>query len=157
MGKPAARLTDMNVCPMVTGIVQHVGGPIIGPGVPTVMIGKMPAATMCDLVTCTGPPDTIILGSTGVTIGGKPAARMGDICAHGGTIILGCMTVLIGETMPGAPLIPTPPDVLMSVLGSMDPEAAVKASQIAELKEAAVKGQAIVHNASTCPICSKKG
>jgi len=101
MGKPAARLTDMHVCPMVTGVVPHVGGPVIGPGCPTVLIGGMPAAVMGDMCTCTGPPDTIILGSTGVLIGGKPAARMGDMTSHGGSIILGCFTVLIGETGAG--------------------------------------------------------
>ncbi len=101
MGKPAARLTDMHVCPMVTGLVPHVGGPIIGPGCPTVLIGGLPAAVMGDMVTCTGPPDTIILGSTGVLIGGKPAARMGDQCAHGGVIVGGCPTVLIGDAGSG--------------------------------------------------------
>ena len=98
MGKPAARLTDMHVCPMVTVLVPHVGGPITGPGCPTVFIGGMPAAVMGDFCTCVGPPDAIILGSTGVLIGGKPAARMGDMTSHGGAIILGCFTVLIGET-----------------------------------------------------------
>lgn len=102
MGKPAARMGDVHVCPMVTGIVPHVGGPIIGPGCPTVLISGQPAAVMGDMVTCVGPPDTIMLGSSGVMIGGKPAARVGDMCAHGGTIILGCFTVLIGETMPGS-------------------------------------------------------
>lgn len=100
MGKPAARLTDMHVCPMITpGVppIPHVGGPITGPGCPTVLIGSMPAAVMGDMLVCVGPPDTIILGSVGVLIGGKPAARMGDQCAHGGTIILGLPTVLIGE------------------------------------------------------------
>jgi uncharacterized Zn-binding protein involved in type VI secretion len=81
---------------MVTGVVPHVGGPIIGPGAPTVMIGKMPAAVMGDSVTCVGPPDTIAKGSATVMIGGKPAARMGDLTAHGGSIILGCPTVIIG-------------------------------------------------------------
>lgn len=99
MGKPAARVGDMHVCPMVTGTVPHVGGPIMPPGVPTVLIGGMPAATLGTMAVCTGPPDSIILGSTGVFIGGKPAARMGDQCAHGGTIVAGCPTVLIGETM----------------------------------------------------------
>ena len=94
--QPAARLTDMHVCPMVTGVVPHVGGPIVGPGNPTVLIGNMPAATMGDMVTCVGPPDTIIKGSATVLVGGKPAARMGDNCAHGGVITLGCFTVLIG-------------------------------------------------------------
>jgi uncharacterized Zn-binding protein involved in type VI secretion len=105
MGKPAARITDMHVCPMVTpGVppIPHVGGPITGPGCPTVLIGGMPAAVMGDMCVCVGPPDTIVLGSTGVMIGGKPAARMGDQCAHGGTIVLGCPTVLIGEISPGA-------------------------------------------------------
>ena len=97
MGKPAARLTDMHVCPMINGLVPHVGGPVIGPGVPTVLIGNMPAAVMGDQCMCVGPPDPIILGSSGVLIGGKPAARMGDMTAHGGNIILGMFTVLIGE------------------------------------------------------------
>ena len=95
----AARLTDMHTCPMQTpGLppVPHVGGPIIGPGVPTVLIGKLPAAVMGDMATCVGPPDTIIKGSTTVMIGGKPAARMGDTTAHGGGIIMGCPTVIIG-------------------------------------------------------------
>jgi uncharacterized Zn-binding protein involved in type VI secretion len=101
MGKPAARIGDLHVCPMVTGLVPHVGGPIIGPGVPTVLIGGVPAAVMGDMCTCVGPPDTIVLGSAGVMIGGKPAARMGDMCAHGGMITVGLPTVLIGEVMGG--------------------------------------------------------
>jgi uncharacterized Zn-binding protein involved in type VI secretion len=96
MGKPAARLTDMHICPMVTGVVPHVGGPIISPGVPTVLIAGMPAAVVGDTCTCIGPPDTIILGSTTVLIGGKPAVRMGDTTAHGGSIVLGAFNVLIG-------------------------------------------------------------
>lgn len=99
MGLPAARLTDMHTCPMVTpGIppVPHVGGPIIGPGVPNVLIGMLPAAALGDMLTCVGPPDTIIKGSATVFIGGRPAARMGDMTAHGGVIALGCPTVLIG-------------------------------------------------------------
>ncbi|MDE2427984.1 MAG: PAAR domain-containing protein [Burkholderiales bacterium] len=93
---PAARLTDMHECPMVTGIVPHVGGPVVGPGVPTVMIGKLPAAVLGDTLVCVGPPDVIIKGSSTVMIGGRPAARLGDETAHGGTIMLGCFTVMIG-------------------------------------------------------------
>ena len=93
----AARITDMHVCPMVTGVVPHVGGPILPPGEPTVLIGGMPAAKVGDMATCVGPPDTIVMGSATVTIGGMPAARMGDLTAHGGTIVLGCPTVLIGD------------------------------------------------------------
>jgi uncharacterized Zn-binding protein involved in type VI secretion len=92
---PAARITDMHTCPMVTGVVPHVGGPILPPGCPTVLIGGMPAARMGDMATCVGPPDVIILGSATVLIGGKPAARMGDATAHGGVVILGAPTVLI--------------------------------------------------------------
>ncbi len=104
MGKPAARIGDMHTCPMVTPgtpPVPHVGGPITGPGVPTVLIGGLPAAVIGDMATCVGPPDTIAIGSAGVMIGGKPAARMGDMTAHGGTITVGCPTVLIGEVAPG--------------------------------------------------------
>lgn len=96
MGNPAARITDMHVCPMVTGTVPHVGGPILPPGAPTVLIGGMPAALVGDMCVCTGPPDSIAMGSTTVLIAGKPAARMGDSTAHGGTIVAGLPTVLIG-------------------------------------------------------------
>ena len=92
----AARITDMHVCPLVTGTVPHVGGPILPPGAPTVLIGGMPAACVGDMCVCTGPPDSIIMGSATVLIAGKPAARMGDPTTHGGTIILGCPTVIIG-------------------------------------------------------------
>ena len=92
---PAARVSDMHVCPMVTGVVPHVGGPILPPGCPTVFIGGLPAARVTDMATCVGPPDAIALGSATVMIGGLPAARMGDPTYHGGTIILGCFTVMI--------------------------------------------------------------
>src|ERR1700758_3434617 len=94
---PAARLTDMHVCPMVTGVVPHVGGPIVAPGCPTVLIGGAPAARVGDMCVCVGPPDVIAKGSTIVLIGGMPAARMLDLTAHGGSIALGLPTVLIGD------------------------------------------------------------
>ncbi|SHI62614.1 Zn-binding Pro-Ala-Ala-Arg (PAAR) domain-containing protein, incolved in TypeVI secretion [Tangfeifania diversioriginum] len=96
MGKPAARITDMHTCPMVTGTVPHVGGPVLPPGEPTVLIGGMPAARVGDMATCSGPPDSIVVGSATVLIGGMPAARMGDLTAHGGSIVAGSPTVLIG-------------------------------------------------------------
>ncbi|BDS13995.1 PAAR domain-containing protein [Aureispira anguillae] len=96
MAPPASRLTDMHVCPASTGPVPHVGGPIVGPGCPTVMIGKLPAALVGDMCVCVGPPDTIAAGSATVLIGGMPAARLGDSCAHGGSIVLGEFTVMIG-------------------------------------------------------------
>lgn len=96
---PAARLPDLHTCPMQTpGLppIPHVGGPIVGPGVPTVLVGKIPAAVVGDNAVCVGPPDVIVQGSTTVLIGGRPAARIGDTTAHGGAIVLGLPTVLIG-------------------------------------------------------------
>lgn len=92
----AARITDMHICPMVTGVVPHVGGPILPPGSVTVLIGGLPAARVGDMCVCTGPPDSIVMGSSTVMINNMPAARMGDVTAHGGSIILGCPTVMIG-------------------------------------------------------------
>lgn len=97
--KPAARAGDMHVCPMVTpGVppIPHVGGPILPPGAPTVLIANMPAARVGDMATCVGPPDAIALGSFTVLIANMPAARMGDMTSHGGSIVVGCPTVLIG-------------------------------------------------------------
>ncbi|MBH1430457.1 PAAR domain-containing protein [Stenotrophomonas maltophilia] len=94
--QPAARLTDLHTCPMVTGVVPHVGGPITAPGAPTVLIGGLPAARVGDLCICVGPPDSIIKGSVKVFIKGQPAARLGDSTAHGGVIVIGCFTVLVG-------------------------------------------------------------
>jgi uncharacterized Zn-binding protein involved in type VI secretion len=96
---PAARITDLHACPMVTpGLppIPHVGGPVLGPGVPTVLIGKLVAAVVGDIATCVGPPDTIVKGSATVMIGGRPAARVGDTTGHGGSIALGCFTVIVG-------------------------------------------------------------
>ena len=96
----AARLTDMHACPMQTpGLppIPHIGGPVIGPGVPTVLIGSLPAAVVGDNAVCVGPSDSIFKGSATVLIGGKPAARVGDSTAHGGSIVMGLPTVMIGD------------------------------------------------------------
>lgn len=97
---PAARLTDFHQCPMQTPAVPapipHVGGPITGPGAPTVLIGGLPAAKVGDMLVCVGPPDSIVKGSSSVMISGMPAARMGDTTAHGGQIMLGALNVMIG-------------------------------------------------------------
>ena len=93
---PAARIGDMHVCPMVNpGPVPHVGGPIIT-GAPTILIGFMPAARVSDMCVCVGPPDTIVMGSMTVIVSGMPAARIGDSTAHGGKVVAGCPTVIIG-------------------------------------------------------------
>jgi uncharacterized Zn-binding protein involved in type VI secretion len=157
MGKPAARIGDMHVCPMVTpGVppVPHVGGPLMGPGVPTVLIGGMPAAVMGDMCTCVGPPSTIVLGSTGVFFCGKTAPRMGDMTAHGGTITMGLPTVLIGETMAGgggsggagSNSTSVIKKAVANALSQMPPENAGVAAQVTSLKEAAAKGM---------PFCEK--
>ncbi len=96
MPMPAARAGDMHICPMVTGVVPHVGGPILPPGWPLVLIGGQPAARMGDMAVCVGPPDVIVLGSPLVLIGGQPAARMMDLTAHGGMVMMGWPLVIIG-------------------------------------------------------------
>jgi uncharacterized Zn-binding protein involved in type VI secretion len=93
---PAARITDMHACPMVTGVVPHVGRPILPPCCPTVLVGGMPQARMTDMAVCAGGPDVIAMGSATVLVGGLPAARIGDMTAHGGVIVSGFPTVLIG-------------------------------------------------------------
>ena len=93
----AARILDMHSCPVINpGGVPHVGGPVIGPGATTVFINNFPAARVGDMLVCAGPPDVISKGSATVFIGGQPAARQGDSTAHGGVILMGCPTVLIG-------------------------------------------------------------
>src|SRR5918911_4060115 len=91
---PAARVGDMHTCPMVTGVVPHVGGPILPPCCPTVLVGGVPAARVGDMAVCAGGPDVIALGSLTVVIGGQPAARLGDLTAHGGAIVVGLPTVM---------------------------------------------------------------
>lgn len=99
-GKPVATIGSMHVCPMVTGYIPHVGGPVSGPGMPGVTINGQPIAVMGDMCTCVGPPDTIVQGCPGVTVNGKPVATIGSMTAHGGQITVG---------VPASPLAPTPP------------------------------------------------
>lgn len=93
---PAARVTDMHVCPMVTVLVPHVGGPIIPPCAITVITGYLPQARITDMCVCVGPPDVIVKGSATVLVNGLMAARIGDLTAHGGVITTGFPTVIIG-------------------------------------------------------------
>ena len=102
MGMPAARVGDMHVCPMVTGIVPHVGGPILPPCAMTVLTGMMPQARVSDMCVCVGPPDMIAMGAMTVLVMSMPAARISDMTVHGGVIILGEPTVLIGDAGGGA-------------------------------------------------------
>lgn len=101
MGQPASRIGDMHTCPMQTPgtpPIPHVGGPILPPCAPTVLTGKIPQATIGDMCVCVGPPDTIVKGSPTVLVMKKPAARMGDSTVHGGVIVIGFPTVLIGDS-----------------------------------------------------------
>jgi uncharacterized Zn-binding protein involved in type VI secretion len=100
--KPAARLTDLHTCPMVNGVVPHVGGPILPTCHITTLIAGLPAARVTDKALCVGPPDVIVSGAPSTFIGGLPAARLGDQTAHGGLITMGCVTVLIGDRSGGA-------------------------------------------------------
>ena len=96
MGMPAARIGDMHVCPKVEpGPVPHVGGPV-SLGSPTVIVGGMPQARVGDMMICVGPPDSVAAGSGTVLVNNKPAARFGDSSSHGGKIVMGFPTVLIG-------------------------------------------------------------
>lgn len=106
---PAARVGDMHVCPMWSGVVPHVGGPVLPPCAATVMVGFLPAARVSDMLTCAGGPDTIVTGSATVMINNLQAARVTDLTTHGGVITLGCFTVLIGGPAPPAPPPPPPP------------------------------------------------
>ena len=98
---PAARVNDNHICPMQTPAVvpiPHVGGPIMGPGVATVLIEGLPASVVGDVCICVGPPSAVQQGSTGVLIAGRAAARVGDPTMHGGAILPpGAPTVIIGE------------------------------------------------------------
>lgn len=94
---PCARITDMHVCPMVTGVVPHVGGPILPPCVPTVLVMGLPAAPIGNMATCVGPPDALLKGSMTVLVGGRPVARLLDNTVHGGMIVGPCApSVLVG-------------------------------------------------------------
>jgi uncharacterized Zn-binding protein involved in type VI secretion len=101
----AARITDNHTCPMVDpGPKPHVGGPVIAPGCPTVLVEDLPAARVGDGAMCAGPPDVIVMGAPDVLIGDRPAARVGDPTAHGGVLVSGATTVLIGVSAQAAVL-----------------------------------------------------
>lgn len=112
MGRPAARVGDMHVCPMSDGPKPHVGGPVLPPCAVTVLTGSIPQARVGDLCTCVGPPDVIVQGSFTVLAMGKPTARMADTTAHGGKIIIGLPTVLIGDA--GVVSLTPPPPALVT-------------------------------------------
>jgi|SRR5215208_4623935 len=109
MSQPAARISDMHTCPMFDGPKPHFGGPVLPAGCPTVLIGGLPAARVGDMATCASAPDVIAPpGAATVLIGGQPAARLGDMTVHGGVIVAGCFSVLIGQAAVTSP--PCTPD-----------------------------------------------
>lgn len=154
-GKPAARVTDMHVCPMVTGIVPHVGGPILPPCSVNVITGKLPQARFGDMLTCVGPPDIIVLGSRTVLVNKRMAARMGDTTAHGGKIILGFFTVLIGESGGGGSG-GSGSDFVQTSSGSSSASAMLStaAAMIAPAQQAAVYKAAARAAAPFCERCT---
>lgn len=123
-GKPVATVGSMHVCPLCSGSVPHVGGPIIGPGMPGATINGQPIAVMGDMCTCVGPPDTIVQGCPGVTINGVPIAVVGSMTAHGGQITSGIPGVTIGTVVPEPdasmplPEIPFPRITILDDLGA---------------------------------------
>lgn len=103
IGQPAARVTDLHTCPLVSpGPVPHVGGPILPTCSINVLTGGLPQARVTDKALCVGPVDMIVKGSASVLVNNLPAARIGDTTTHGGVIVTGCPTVLIGDAMGGA-------------------------------------------------------
>ena len=100
-GKPVATVGSMHVCPMCSGTVPHVGGPVTGPGQAGVLMNGKPVATVGDMCTCAaGSPDVIVTGNPNVLVNGKPIACVGDMTAHGGTIVQGESNILIGTATP---------------------------------------------------------
>lgn len=132
MGKPAARLGDNHVCPMVTGVVPHVGGPIMPPCAPTVLTGGIPQARVGDMATCAGPPDAIALGSFTVLTMGSPSARIGDMTVHGGAIVQGLPTVQIGDAGGGVPA------AIRSLMVSVKPALESRMADVARMIEAMI-------------------
>lgn len=143
MGRPAARVGDMHVCPMFDGPKPHVGGPVLPPGRPNVLIGGLPAATVGNMCTCASAPDVIIMGSLGVFIGGMPAARMGDPTAHGGRIVMGLPTVLIGDIGMGN-ISMIAQEMTSGILDTLPPNIAKIMSQMVALSQAASNGTPFV-------------
>ena len=99
-GKPIATVGSMHMCPMCSGYIPHIGGPVTGPGMPGVTINGQAVAVMGDMCTCIGPPDVIVQGCPGITINGVPVASVGCMTAHGGQITSGIPGVTIGSKVP---------------------------------------------------------
>lgn len=92
----AARITDMHLCPLVTGLVPHVGG-AIAVGSPNVLTVGLPQARQNDLCVCVGPPNALAKGSLTVYVNGLQAIRLGDLSLHGGQVaVVSQPSVLVG-------------------------------------------------------------
>ncbi|MCW3788866.1 PAAR domain-containing protein [Plebeiibacterium sediminum] len=141
-GKPIATMGSMHVCPMVTGYVPHVGGPVSGPGAPNVLINGKPAALMGDMCVCIGPPDVIAQGEPTVLINGTPVAVQGSLTAHGGMITAGEPTVMVSTATPGAKAsmklaeIPMPTFAKINVLANQLKDVVTGSNNAQQLKQA---------------------
>lgn len=150
MTGPIATIGDMHTCPMVTGVVPHVGGPIIGPGCPGVTINGKPVALMGDMCTCSGPPDTIVTGCPGITVNGKPIATIGDMTAHGGVIVTGCPGVAISTATPVPPAMIPISQIPFPKISAPNRMKAVLTGKGKQLKEAEAR-QELIRDMSNTP------
>lgn len=95
-GRPAVRVTDRHVCPFSDGPVPHVGGAVVSAPAPEVLAAGLPLAAAGSLVGCEGALGFVLSGSATVLVAGQPVARVGDAAAHGGMLVGGAPTVLVG-------------------------------------------------------------
>jgi len=146
-GKPIATVGSMHVCPMCTGTVPHVGGPVIGPGASNVKINGKPAALLGDMCTCVGPPAVIVMGNAAVKINGKPVVCQGDMTAHGGAIMMGESNVTIGTVSPEPSVYLPFREIPFPKITTMSKVAATVSGNGKRLKEAEGKQETIKEEA----------
>jgi len=143
-GKPIATQGSTHMCPMVTGYVPHVGGPVVSPCAPNVLINGKPAALMGDMCVCVGPPDMIAQGEPTVLINGTPVATQGCLTAHGGMITSGEPTVMVSTATPSAkaytPIkeIPFPKIKRIQVMTNKVKDVVTGSNNVQQLKQAQV-------------------
>jgi uncharacterized Zn-binding protein involved in type VI secretion len=135
-GKPIATIGSNHICPMCSGLIPHVGGPITGPGAPNVLINGKPAALMGDLCICAGGPDTIVQGEPTVLINGTPVATVGSMTAHGGSIVMGEANVLISSATPTKRATVSVKEIPFPKITIIDRVGAAMRGKSKELKEA---------------------
>lgn len=144
-----------HVCPMVTGITPHVGGPIVGPGIPGVLIDGTPVSVMGDTCVCCGPPDVIVQGYPGVMVDGIPVVVQNCMTAHGGVIPMGVVGVVIGSSVPVAPLTMNIQKIQFPKIGVINIVGALLSGNLSRLKEAKSNIKKVKEEAFSNPILPK--